>query len=466
MENSRLSIDSLGESEVQRLTDKLRQKERIINEKSEIINSLRQQVNDLNKDVEEMENDQQVLRQRLDRLSKELSEKNEEIEAISHARNEIESSYDTLNKRMEARTCQVQKFVEELAVAKKDLEEARDENEQLKHKNEQLKAELDMANARKRSYQELEQEKEHQEHVQQLVQQKSQEERLKQMRYQQQQQQQNRQVMNRTLHEDNRHEPVSALHFQMADEVGEIMDSSSALPPAKFTTTSTNHDQYQRSISDPLTWEQQRRRQQQQQSQRHDNRNYDNADKMTAAYLNETTLRPMRETLHVNDVNYCPNHFGKRSHQYQSYEEEQQQQHQKQQQPQKVHHDQNELDNDQYFDPIAQRKMNAERAIELARRNKLTKPLHQTSYALELDTFDTTDLTEFEIKRGNVTKQPLAMAKDQLMHQHHHQHHSNQLTRKPPQRQAPEPPTTRKPLANFSNTPPRRVYKKAEAFIV
>lgn len=42
-----------------------------------------------------------------------------------------------------------------------------------------------------------------------------------------------------------------------------------------------------------------------------------------------------------------------------------------------------------------------ERANELARRNKLQKPLHQSSYALELDTFNRMEISDDEIKRGN-----------------------------------------------------------------
>lgn len=59
-------------------------------------------------------------------------------------------------------------------------------------------------------------------------------------------------------------------------------------------------------------------------------------------------------------------------------------------------------------DPGAEQKMRLERAQELARRNMRTKPLHQTSYPLELDTFDTTNLTEKEIKSGHVARPALA----------------------------------------------------------
>lgn len=61
-----------------------------------------------------------------------------------------------------------------------------------------------------------------------------------------------------------------------------------------------------------------------------------------------------------------------------------------------------------FSDPMAEQKMRMERAQELARRNMRTKPLHQTSYPLELDTFDTTNLTEKEIKSGNVVRPALA----------------------------------------------------------
>lgn len=65
-------------------------------------------------------------------------------------------------------------------------------------------------------------------------------------------------------------------------------------------------------------------------------------------------------------------------------------------------------------DPIAEEKMRLERASELARRNKLTKPLHQTSYALELETFDDT-ANEFDIKRGNLRRQALADSSNQKL---------------------------------------------------
>lgn len=60
-----------------------------------------------------------------------------------------------------------------------------------------------------------------------------------------------------------------------------------------------------------------------------------------------------------------------------------------------------------FNDPIAEEKMRLERANELARRNKLTKPLHQTSYALELETFDES-VREIDIKRGIVRRAALA----------------------------------------------------------
>lgn len=47
-------------------------------------------------------------------------------------------------------------------------------------------------------------------------------------------------------------------------------------------------------------------------------------------------------------------------------------------------------------DPKLEERMRMERAQELARRNKLTKPLHQTSYPLELDLYDTGPDTRVE----------------------------------------------------------------------
>lgn len=56
-------------------------------------------------------------------------------------------------------------------------------------------------------------------------------------------------------------------------------------------------------------------------------------------------------------------------------------------------------------DPMVEYKMRCARAKELARRNMQTKPLHQTSYPLELDTFD--NLSEIDIKRGKLHRPAL-----------------------------------------------------------
>lgn len=86
----------------------------------------------------------------------------------------------------------------------------------------------------------------------------------------------------------------------------------------------------------------------------------------------------------------------------------------------------------QSIDPMLDYKLRCERAKELARRNMQTKPLHQTSYPLELDTFETSNLTEFDIKKGKLNP-------------------SNQNGH-------------RNALTDSSNK--RKPFKKAEAFIV
>ena len=106
--------------------------------------------------------------------------------------------------------------------AKKALEEARSKNEELRHKDEFLTIELDMANSNLRSLQKQED--------------KFTAERTTSCR--------EKQLVGA------RSELASTLHFQMADEMGEIMDSSSALPPKMFSDIhDDNHRQYHTSIT-------------------------------------------------------------------------------------------------------------------------------------------------------------------------------------------------------------------------
>jgi hypothetical protein len=440
MEVSNLSVDSLGESELDLLRDKLKQKDHIIAEKSEIINSLRQQVNDLNHDLEEMENNQQFLNQKVDRLTKDLTTRDEELEAVSHALREIEAANEKLTKRMEARTGQIQKFVEDLVAAKKELEEARNQNEELKHKNEQLTIELEMANSRKRSLQEHEAQLK-----QQLLQQQQEQERqlaqrqptnenkayVRDSRFTQCRKE--RQHERRIIHNDGNHpELASTLYFPMADEIGEIMDSSSAFPPQMFSDNA-HKSQAPKPVEVPI------------QVKREDpiwspkvhadplERKATSIDDHYESKKHPQVIRQAQSLNNENADNYCETHRQKRAQ---------------------------TIDN-QIHDPITEYKLRMARANELARRNMQVKPLHQTSYPLELDTFDTTDLTEQEIKRGNVLKQssrpPQRLPPQPPVSK-------SQLPNTPPQQQ----PKLRQALANCSNTPPvvRRVYKKAEAFIV
>ena len=405
MEDSRLSIVSNGDSELDLLREKLKHKETLLTEKSEIISSLRQQVSDLHHDIEEAENNQQFLYQKIDRLTKDVSEKDEELESVSHALKEVEASYESMNKRMAARTEQIKKFAEDLMKANKELEDARAQNERLQHKNEQLVVELQVANSRKKTWKE-----QHSEPLPERPVTRS-EQRPQPLRLEQQQQHyhvdyrpQQMTQQAATTNNNNRTELKSALHFAMADEVGEIMDSSSSFPPKLIKSG--------RQVAKPNMWEQP---------------NYGQYNQDTPLDQQEnvqrTTRGPPGTITKENNVKYCSNHRIKRS----------------------------QLFEDQ-IDPIAEYKMRVERANELARRNMQTKPLHQTSYPLELDTFDTTDLSEAEIKRGNVAKQ-------------------SRIPEHPPPPPPPpsklrqQPTRQRQALANFSNTPPtRRIYPKAIAF--
>lgn len=147
--------------------------------------------------------------------------------------------------------------------------------------------------------------------------------------------------------DENRILDTSAIHFSMADEVGSIMDSNS--------------------VGSLIARE----------------KKFLNESTVLDHHLSNRTTLNMNDSLKIVNLqkpeqvnNYCQDHRIRKS----SF----------------------------YSDPIAEQKMRLERAKELARRNMKTKPLHQTSYPLELDTFDTTNLTEKEIKSGNMMRSALA----------------------------------------------------------
>lgn len=368
MEDSVISVDSLGQSETDLLHDKLKQKDTIINEKSQIIDSLRQQIKDLIQDNEEMENSQQLLHQKFDRLTKELEQKNDDLESLAHTLKEIETAHEKLQKRMEARTIQVQKFAENLMKTEKELEESRIFNEELQHKNEKLSTELELAKSKQRSMKESREEENYQ-HVE---------------------------------YKPQVQKFSTTLRFPIADEIGEFMDSSSQLPATPKACQYHLHKQ---------------------------NRAPSTITKQEAVHEKE----PVGVNVDIGlESSNLPRQEFKQTRQEYAYVRKE---------PIKYH---KELTIEE------EQAMRVARAQELARRNAKTKPLHQTSYALELDTFDD-NFTEQEIKKGNI---------------------------RPPRRLPPQPPVSnisrqsgpaRRALANCSNTPPvvkRQVYKKAEAFIV
>lgn len=391
MNKYRLSMDSTdslslsrNESELERLRFELKENQVAMNEKNTIIGVLRQRVKDWEDASEESDKTLQLLHQKACRLEKEVAEKNEESEAISHALKEVETANDLLSKKVNARTTQVQKLTEALTTTKNELDEQRSNNERLKHKIELL--ELEVSSGRKK-VRENNNDQTHDEMIQELYDLRA---KVKSLSHQQSRRSIDENILKlrhelevtetswklerqhkeryarenlhleRKIHElskelqqlkeqmssmappppppsvpvkDKNLEATAAIHFSMAEEVGEIMDSSSVTSVIDKYNSRTTFN-----TNDSL----------------------------------KTVKLPQRQ----QTQNYCINHRIQKS----SF-----------------------LD-----DPIAIQKMHAERAQELARRNMKTKPLHQTSYPLELDTFDTTGLTEKEIKSGNVMRPALA----------------------------------------------------------
>jgi len=403
MNKTRLSIDSLGESEVERLRESLKLKENVLAEKGEIISSLRQQVADLQDDLKESEENEQVLHQKIVRLTKEKQQRDEDLEAVTHSLKEVDTAYESLNTRYEARVKQVKELFEDLKKTKKELDTVKIENEELKHKNERLTIELELANTRKRQWIEENQE-------------------------------------NQSARPNLRPQLAPALHFTMADELGEIMDSSTIL---SSTITAAKHmESPQRIVVKPRERPQQLVKIEPRYEYQYESENVHRSHNVDV----ENYDVPKSQSTHIvsKEQQYCPKHQAKK------------------------------VEEEKVMDPIEEYRMRVARANELARRNKLTKPLHQTSYALELDTFDSIEFAEQEIKRGNISKTAAlveaAVSKaghqsGQMQTGRHLGHRQSSMN---PQRQQQHQQPQRQVLMDRVNTTPvaKRVYKKAEAFIV
>lgn len=336
-DEKQLEGDSLeyNDCELERIKSELKLKDKCIQERQDIINALRLDNSGLREDYEELEKTSEIQRQKIDRLERQAEENQGDIDSLSHALNEAQRASEGIQAKLDKRTEQLHSAIEDLAIYKKDLDLARQENQQLTSKNKELTLETIKLKTDERGASRLRYLTEENEALKQEIQ----------------------QLRNKLARPQSIN--TAGIHFSIADEIGEMMDSSSL----SATINKRSHDGYP-------------------------------APAKRTSKLNNESKHPAN--------NYCINHQMKKLHSVP-------------------------------IDPIAEEKMRLDRAKELARRNMQTKPLHQTSYPLELDTFDTTDLTETEIKRGRVTRPPV-------------------------------PEARRLALADSSNQ--RKPVKKAEAFIV
>lgn len=296
MEGDSLESPDLNQ-EIERLTYEIKQKEKIIKDQEEIIKSLRLVNGDIKEEYEELDKEHQLMRQSYDRLKRDAASKDGDLDSISHALSEAQASCEGFRKKYEERTEQLRQSKEAAATFRRDLDASKALNEELSLKVMKLEAASQLSESGKRK-RDCERDEAIAQELHDLKAQII--------------------TLTRTVktclmppppplppkthsalarssqpkHDENRADShTSGIHFSMADEIGEIMDSSSV-----------------KSVSPSLA--------------------------------------------------------------------------------------------------------RLERANELARRNKQMKPLHQTSYPLELDTFDTTN-SEFDIQRGKVSRTALADSSNQ-----------------------------------------------------
>lgn len=375
------SFDSLEDShsEVDTLREELKKNLNTIEEKNKIISSLRLQVDDLREANDELEKSQQLLQQKFDQIQKQFTERNEETEAISHALGEVEKANELLTKRLAGRTEQLQKFVDELKSTKKELNESRSREEELRNKNELLNIELTKT-SRKRHLQENDGE----ELVQELYDLRAQ---VKSLSHRQSRRsideeimklKQELEVTETSLKAENYHkERYARENFQLERKVNELIKDLNNMKES-YLHLQCKLNEVERNSSPPPPLPPKSTRVQ-------DENKPEPADE-TGEFMDVSSkLSALVANTRVQHQDFRPNRAADCVPNYR-------------------------IQKSRFFDsdPIAEQKLRLARASELARRNMQTKPLHQTSYPLELDTFDTTNLTENDIKSGGVHRQALS----------------------------------------------------------
>lgn len=482
MDSYNLSIDgdslenSRGETLIDRLRQEVRQKESIVDEKNKIISSLRGQVSDLQLENEELDKHEQILKQKCDRFEKELGERVEELDTVSRVVQELETANETLRQRLEGRIGQAQQFFEELKQTKKVLSEVQLKYEEVQNQNERLSVELDTLKRRQQIRNR--DENDSCEILELKTQIASLEQKNKALLRHLQEDHEKTKLTNEVtklkelvgqLQNDLKNAKKISLSSSNQEQSSEELIQE--LYDLRAQVKSLSHRQSRRSIDEEITrlkeelnvtetsWKLERQHKERYakencllSKQVHDlskelSRINDCYTSLEGKYFEiENRLREVLSTTTKQDENKIEitsamqfsvadevgeimgsNSIAASIKEKRGLNESKLwDQHGLGPKRAATNNTMNCKSKNFFDDPIAEQKMRLARANELARRNNLTKPIHQTSYPLELDTFDATNLTETEIKRGNLPRQA---------------------------------------LSDFSNQP-RKPVKKAEAFIV
>lgn len=374
LEDSRSEIDSIRQELKKSLTT--------IEEKNKIIASLRLQVDDLQEVNDELENNQQLTRQKIDQLQKQADDRGEELTAVCHSLEEVEKANETLTKRLAGRTEQLQKFSDELKATKKELHEYRSREEEMRNKIELLNIELTKT-SKKRHLQDIDGD----ELIQELYDLRA---KVKSMSHRQsrrsidediQKLKQDLEVAETSLKAENYHkERYARENFQLERKLNELVKDLNGMKES-YAQLQFKYSQLEKRASStpppPLPPKSNRIHDENKPQPADEEGEFmDVSSKLTSTRMQHQDFMPNRVTNYVPDYRIQKSRF---------------------------------FDND----PIAEQKIRLARASELTRRNMQTKPLHQTSYPLELDTFDTTNLTENDIKSGGLNRPALIDSSNQ-----------------------------------------------------
>lgn len=412
------------------LKDEINRKQQLIADKDRVISSLRLQLSDANEDYEDLEKEQEIFKQKLDRLEKSLSEKDSEIESLSRTISEVNTAYDRVQTKLEKQNQQIVNLVQELRKAQKDLEDSIAANDDLRLQNQELSCQVVGSRRERRCRDDAEEIINLKARIDEMISKndelKAQIARLTEL------------VNKPQPPPPQPQQPPQIVHHEQTNEemVQELYDLRAQVKTLSHRLSRRSLDEQISQLQEELkvtetSWKFERLH-----KERYAKENIELEKQLAKIQKEKLELEKKIKTINSTPPPppLPPKPFQTKQNEappplppkpgdenrtdltagihFSMADEEGQlmQCSSVLSRPNKRPADdvkpnykiQKPMGQAAPIDPMLEYKLRCERAKELARRNMKTKPLHQTSYPLELDTFDTTNLTEVDIKQGKI----------------------------------------------------------------